>query len=186
MKKLLFFMLGLFFYSTSVFSQIAVDKVEEDGSRYIIATSELLYRGWDYSAGFRLSYIELPDSDPIYTLSVNLNEGKMQFDKGRKLLLKFKDDSILELENIEEIGPGDYEFEVTSAGTNYYTFPKYKITEEDIEKIIAGQVVKIRVENNIEFFDREIKKNRVSKGLKSMYDAIKAKRETKNDVYQGF
>lgn len=185
MKKFLIFTLGLLF-STNLFSQISVDKVEEDGSRYIMSSYYNLYKGWDYAAGFRLSYVESPDDDSYYRITVSLNEGKMQFDLGRKLLLKFKDNSILELKNVDEIGPADYEYDVTSSGTNYYTYPKYLITEEEIEKIINGEVIKIRIENNIEFFDREIKKNKFSKNLKIMYEAIKAKRETQNDVYQNF
>lgn len=185
MKKLLVLFLG-FFISTNVFSQISVDKVEEDGTRSIITESEKLYTGWSNAAGIRLAYYESPNSEPIYQILLTLNEGLMQFDLGRKLLLKFKDGSVLELVNVKKIGPADYEYSVSSSGTSYYTFPKYSVTEEQIDKIIKGEVVKIRIENNIEHFDRNIKKNKFSKNLESMYKAIKSKKETNNDVYQNF
>lgn len=185
MKRYLIFILGLLF-TTSAFSQIAIDKVEEDGSRIIITGAQNIYTRLVNAAAIRVCFIKTSEDDHLYSIRLTLNEGKMQFDKGRKLLLKFADDSIMELENTKEIGPADYEYSVTSAGTYYFTFPEYEVTEEDIEKIIEGQVVKIRVENNIGFFDRDIKKNKFSKALKKLYDAINAKKETKNDVYQNF
>ena len=185
MKEIL--LLAVCFISSSIaFAQISADKVEEDGSRWIVTENSNLYTGWTNAASFNLSYSLKVNGEETYEITLCFNEGKMQFEKGRKLLIKFKDSSILELINNKEIGPTDYKYKTSPTGTSYFTFPRYSVTEEDINKIIDGEVVKIRVENDIEYFDRDIKKNKFSKGLKRAYEAIKAKKETKNDVYEGF
>lgn len=171
--------------SVSLFSQIRIDKVEEDGSRVIISDESNIYTGWTNAAAMSLSYM-FTDGLEVYSITLCLNEGKMQFEKGRKLLLKFKDNTTMELVNRDHIGPADYEYRVTSVGTDYYTYPKYSVSVEDIQKIINGEVVKIRIENDIEFFDRDIKKNKFSKALKKAFDAISSRKTVKNDVYEGF
>lgn len=185
MKKLLFLAVCLF-STTIAFSQISADKVEEDGSRWIVTDNTNLYTGWSHAAAFNLSYSLKVNGEETYEITLCLNEGKMQFERGRKLLIKFKDGSMMELKNNQKIGPADYEYETSSFGTSYYTFPQYSITEEEIQKIIDGVAIKIRIENDVEFFDRDIKKNKFSKGMKTAYEAIKAKKGTKNDVYEGF
>lgn len=172
--------------STIAFAQIKADKVEEDGSRWIVTDNTNLYTGWTNAAAFNLSYSLKVNGEESYEITLCLNEGKMQFEEGRKLLIKFKDGSMMELKNNKKIGPADYKYQTSSSGTSYFTFPHYSVTEEEIQKIIDGEAIKIRVENDIEFFDRDIKKNKFSKGLKNAYEAIKAKKETKNDVYEGF
>lgn len=172
--------------STIAFAQIKADKVEEDGSRWIVTDNTNLYTGWTNAAAFNLSYSLKVNGEESYEITLCLNEGKMQFEEGRKLLIKFKDGTMMELKNNKKIGPADYKYQTSRSGTSYFTFPHYSVTEEEIQKIIDGEAIKIRVENDIEFFDRDIKKNKFSKGLKNAYEAIKAKKETKNDVYEGF
>lgn len=185
MKKYFFIAMCLV-SSTITFAQISADKVEEDGSRFIITQNSNIYTRWTNAAAFNLSYNLKVNGEEYYEMTLCLNEGKMRFEEGRKLLIKFKDDSILELKNNKKIGPADYKYQVSSSGTSYFTFPRYLITEEEIQKIINGEVVKIRVENDIEFFDRDIKKNKFSKGMKTAFEAIQARKQTKNDVYEGF
>lgn len=168
-----------------VFAQISVDKVEENGNRIIITDYSSLYTGWTNAASFRLGYIHFEDVE-LYNLSLLLNEGKMQIEEGRKLLLKFSDGSTMELSNSKQIGPADYEYRTSKYGTTYLVCPSYKISEDEIKRIIEGEVVKIRIENNIEFFDRDIKKNKLSKGLKNAYNAIQKKKLTNNGLYDGF
>lgn len=177
MKYLFLFVLGLSF-SCSVFSQI--QKIDEKSNRRFAAKAERLYRDMVFwMAYFRLVYTELPDNNSFYQIEVIFDEGKLQFHEGAKLLLKFKDDSILELQNTKEIKPEDNEVLLS----HVYVSPLYNVTEEDLKKIIAGEVVKIRVEHSSGFFDRSIKKNKFSKGLKTMYENS---RSGKHDVYQKF
>lgn len=185
MKKYLLVVFCLLL-SVSVFSQIRVDKVEEDGSRFIITDNSNIYTAWSSAAAMNLSYTLTASGDENYQITLCLNEGKMQFDEGRKLLIKFKDNSIMELINCDHIGPADYKYSVNKYSTSYFTFPKYNVTVDEIQKIASGEVVKIRIENNIEYFDREIKKNKFSKAVKNAFDAINTRKTVKNDVYEGF
>ena len=186
MKKLLICAICII-ASYSSFAQIYIDKVEEDGSRVIVSSSHNIYTGLTNAAAAALMYISLPEQDhEQFEISVTLNEGKMQFDVGRKLLLKFKDDSVMELSNTKEIGIADYTYRVGNTGTSYFTNPTYLVSEEQLIKIINGEVIKIRIENNIEYFDRTIKKNKFSKAVQKSYEAILSKRQTKNDVYTNF
>ena len=172
--------------SVNLFSQIEIDKVEGNGSRFIITKHKNIYTEWTSAAAMSLSYMLTSGGDENYQISLCLNEGKMQFDKGRKLLIKFKDNSIMELVNSVHIGPADYKVDITRFGTDYYTYPTYNVSVEDIQKIINGEVVKIRVENNLEFFDRNIKKNKFSTVIKNAFEAINSRKTVKNDVYEGF
>lgn len=186
MKKILFlFLLAL--YSINSLSQVTVNKVEQDGSR-IILTEE--FRIYDYkltSCGFaRLNCVIDSNGEENYFLGLTLNEGIMTFNKGRKLLLKFQDDSIMELENIEEIELTDNKLEQSLSHSFYLVYPEYPVTKEQIQNIINNEIVKIRIENNSEYFDRNIKKNKFSKGIKSAYEDIQEKKLTKKDIYEGF
>lgn len=172
--------------SIGVYAQITKDKVEPDGGRLISTGYTNLYRHMVNAAAFNLSYTLTADSIEGYFLTICLNEGKMQFGRGKKLLIKFADNSMMELENSTEIGPADYEYKVSQYGTNYFTYPQYDINVEQIKRIINGEVVKKRIENDIEYFDRDIKKNKFSKGLKELFEAIDARKQAKNNVYEGF
>lgn len=186
MKKFIICAICLF-ASYSSFAQIHMDKVEEDGSRIIITSSKNIYKGWLNAAAVCLVYATLPEQEyETIELSLTLNEGKMQFDKGRKLLLKFNDGSIMELSNSEHIGPTDYTYAVTSEGTDYYTHPRYPITKEQITEIVRKEVVKIRIENNVGYFDREIKRNKFSDAIMTLYKAIYIRKQTNNNVYNNF
>jgi hypothetical protein len=185
MKK--FILLTLCFVTCSIaFAQIDVDKVEDDGSRLIVGEYYNLYTGLTNTASFKLSCNILVNGEETYNIILCLNEGKMQFNEGRKLLIKFKDGSVMELKNNKEIGPADYEIVQPLKSVHYITYPRYSVTEEEIQKIIDGEVVKVRIENNIDFIDRNIKKNKFSDGIKKSFAAIKAKKETQNDLYEGF
>lgn len=186
MKRLLIYALCLF-ASYSSFAQISIDKVIEDGSRIIVSDYYNIYSERSSAAAACVEYIVLPKNNfEHYEISFALNEGKMQFDEGRKLLLKFKDGSVMELSNTKVIGPTDYEYTASKYVTNYYTYPSYEVTEEQLKQIISGEVVKVRIENNIEYFDRKIKRNKFSKAIQKSYEAILSKKKVKNDIYTDF
>ncbi|MCD7713692.1 MAG: hypothetical protein LUI08_01985 [Prevotella sp.] len=163
-----------------------MDKAEADGTRNIATSSATLYQSMFSAASFQLGCIAQDDGEIIYILYFTLDEGKMQIDKGRKLLIKLENDSIVELESATKIGPADYTFDVDRGVTSYYVKPLYIISEEDIENICKGNAKKIRIENNIGNIDREIKKNNFSTKLEKMYAVIKEALSEKKDVYSGF
>lgn len=64
--------------------------------------------------------------------------------------------------------------------------PSYLIKEDDIQRIINGKVVKIRIERNIDVIDKEIKKNKFSKRMKTAYESIQKALSVDKNVYSGF
>ena len=190
MKKIIVLIITVLSLSSLSYSQnVRVDKYDvEDSTRVVLSYWKNFYTEWSTAASFSVGYAVNKNGLYLWQLDVCLNEGKIQISKGRKMLLKFDDDSILELENSTEIGPGDYKYDVSKYGTTYYVYPSYSITEEQIQKIISGNVIKVRIEHEVGFVDREIKgvkkkspKSRFSEGMEQLYTDVKAaSQQTKN------
>ena len=164
------------FLSSFISAQVWHDKVEEDGSRTIIAKSEKsLYNYLLWNAQLGLTY-HIDTNGDAYLLYIRFNEIEADnIDNGRKLLAKLNDDSVVELRV----------FGKTWNNSDDIMY-SYALTLSEIFMLINGEVTKIRVETNSGYFDRNIKKNRFSEGLKSAYDAIQQRLIIKNDIYNGF
>ena len=163
-----------------------LDKQEEDGSRIIISSAANLYTKFTTAAGFNLSTTIMPSGTQFWWLDITLNEGKGQIEKGRLLLIKFDDDSVMELNNDKHIGAADYTYQVTKYGTNYYLHPCYPLTVEQLNKLRTANVVKVRIEHDTGHFDREINTKKFNKGINRMYDEIQMRMSVSNNVRDGF
>ncbi len=195
MKRKLIFFICILLFSHFGFSQnVRVDKYSvEDSTRIVLSYWANLYTEWSTAASFSIGYAVNKNNVYLWMLELCLNESKLQIAKGRKLLLKLDDGSIIELENSKDIGPGDYEVKVTKYGTNYYVYPSYDITEEQIQQIINGNVSKIRIEHEVGYLDREIKgikkkspKSRFSENMEKLYSNVKAAAQQKNNIRDNF
>lgn len=171
-----FISIFLSFICLNAFSQIKSDIIE-NGSRTIVTEAKNLYRGMSNATGFHLSYT-CTDTDELFAITLHINEGKKQIDVNRKLLLKFQDGTILELANANKCELNDF------------VYPMYLLSKEDIQKIIRVQVIKIRIETDFDFIDKTIKKNKMSEGMKELYDSIvtqlSSSKEKTRDVYDNF
>ena len=125
-----------------MFSQVFSDKIAEDGSRMIVTHTNLLgimegpqifYGLYDYITPEDVDnyeiYLRLP---PSYKKSIS---------KGRKLLLKFEDDTIMELESNE----------FHSAQSIHHEDVRYNVKEEDLNKMLTVKVIRVRIENDINY-----------------------------------
>lgn len=177
-----------FFVALCGFAQVSVDKVEPDGSRILLTKDFRMYDFKLIFCGFgSLSFTKMPDGRDMYCIFLTLNEGEMTIDKGRKLLLKFKDETVMELENVKDIELIDNKLEHSRTTSYYLVSPQYPVTKEQLEKIMKNEVIKLRIENDVEFLDRTIKKNRFSQGIKKAYEDIHNKvKSTNNSLYEGF
>ena len=184
MKKILV----LIFCLCTLFAVSAqqIDKQEEDGSRWIISNGENLYSTWSTGAGFDLRLNVFPNGDKFWRFCVTTNEGKGTIEKGRVILIKFEDGSVMELKNCNEIGPADYQYQVTKYGTNYYLNPQYPITEEELHKLLTDKVTKVRIEHDAGHFDREINSKKFNKRINTLYKQVKDRLSVSNDVHDGF
>lgn len=185
MKKI--FTLALFLLCCTLsFSQISADGFEEDGSRVIISKRKLVaYSAFKYSIFARLiNVISVNDGD-TYFLQLTPPVGKRmkEYAKGRRLLVKMDDGTIVELVNQKTVGVDDYDGLVAEI--------RYSIKDSDIEKITSGKAVKLRIEDDFEFTDVNVKGNLFSKEVKILYDAIQKekkikKRPNSEGLYDGF
>lgn len=104
-------------------------------------------------------------------------------DKGNSLLLKLDNDDVIELKaksKSETIK--NWVFTVLQT----ITFTNYSITEEQIKQIIEHNVVKVRVETAIDFFDGKVYGNKFSKTIANDYKLIKKALEKDISVYDNF
>jgi len=185
MKRLYILITFTLFISLMGYSQkITYDKTDEEGSRVILTSEESIYTGWTNSAALNMGVVTYGknNADSLLVIFLTLNEGILQFEKGRKLLLKCQNGDIIELQNTREIGAGDYKSNVTSSGTS----PQYSVTEEQIQKIIDGNIVKIRIETNTGELDRDIKKNKFSKAVANDYPFLKERLKKQKRITDGF
>ena len=172
---------------SNVFAQkINKDKMEEDGSRVILSESYNLYTKWTSAAGFYLAYIKNSSDSEEWSFEITLNEGKLTMGRGRNLLIKTDKGDVFELENDKEIGPSDYDYNVSSSGTDYYVKPSYILSEKQIKELLDSNIIKIRIETNGGSIDRDIKPKKFTKALKEMYEAICLAKTKTNTVYDNF
>lgn len=195
MKKILTIVFCVLLFPIFGYSQnVRIDKYSvEDSTRIVLSYWKNLYTEWSSAASFSVGYAITKNNLYLWQLELCLNETKLQIGIGRKLLLKFDDGTIIELENAKEIGPADYEYKVTKYGTNYYVYPSYNITEDQIQQIINGNVIKLRIEHEVGYLDRELKgikkksaKSRFSEGLKDLYENVKTASNQENNIRDNF
>lgn len=173
--------------------KIIVDKVEDDGTRFI--TTQMVYSGYRGIYVGLSSYHSKKMDTTAYSIIIRYGSSSVRtIEKGRKLLLKLSDNSIITLENYEEIGAADYEWEILKQGTYYeqtvyYVFPCYHITKEQLSKICANEVIKIRLEyNSGEYTIEETKrkKNQFSTIIRYAYSFITEAYKKEKDIYTDF
>ena len=98
----------------------------------------------------------------------------------------------MSLDNNLDIGPADYEYNVTSSKTEYFVSPSYVITEDQIEKITQGNIVKVRIEYNAGYIDREMrgftkkKPSKFPEYLSELYHDVKTALKKERSITDDF
>lgn len=182
--------------------KVETDKQYEDGRRHIstksVSFANTGMRGKVYPTICWLRK-SIWDNGTSYTLVFDITrEGKTLIGEGSRLLLKFDDDSIIELtinnkvdglSNEPNVGRSVY------GGGMVYTYytchPSYSLTEQQIQKIISQEVVKIRMEINtgegyVDVGTDNTKGLYFSDTLRECYNAIVEKEKQSNGLYDGF
>lgn len=186
MKKIITILLLAITFISNSNAQINMDKMYEDGSRAILSNPYYLYRKFSTAASCYLACIIGRNGNEQYFLTVTLNEGKKQIDKGRKLLFKSKDGKIIKLANSKKIGPSDYTYNVTRSGTYYYVTPSYYASTENIESLLNADIIKVRIETDFGYIDRDIKSKKFKEKLGKMYNAVLEAKKKPYNLYEGF
>ena len=162
---------------------IAVDKAEEDGSRYIVTTDSRLGNLGDL--GLKASVV---NGKTDYFLNLTLTGNSViEISKGRKLLLKLKNGEILMLENTADVKADDNKaIAGTTNSTFYYVSLSYKVSEADLKKIANGEVTKVRIDRNYGYRDVEIANNNFSSKVKTYFEDIQNAMKTKKTFTSDF
>lgn len=176
-----------FSINISVRSQV-YDKTEDD-IRVIISDDEKMYKKISGYAMFNLS-LSLSETNEdlrLWRLNLSLYEGDMTIAKGRLLLIKFKDGSVMELKNKSEIGPLDYKTRYIGGGITYhYVCPSYDVSRKNLEKLLKEKVVKVRIENDFSYIDRKIMSKDFQININRLYDQVEESLSKSNDVREDF
>lgn len=160
--------------------KLLIDKVDGNGERTMQTNYSKLYTKMTTGASIALGCV-VKESDTTYMLCLRLSEYGKTMEKGRKLLIKLDDNSIITLVNVNNIGSSDY----NRVGSEYQTFPIYPISKEDLFSIINGEVVKIRIETDIDLIDRDIR-GTMSGALREDYNLINKKLKENKTIYSDF
>ena len=181
--------------------KVETDKQYEDGRRHIstksVSFANTGMRGKVYPTICWLRK-SIWDNGTSYTLVFDImREGKTLIGEGSRLLLKFDDDSIIELtinnkvdglSNEPNVGRSVY------GGGMVYTYytchPSYSLTEQQIQKIISQEVVKIRMEINtgegyVDVGTDNTKGLYFSDTLRECFNAIAEKEKQSNGLHDG-
>ena len=182
MKKVIFGFVTMIALLTTSCASLRIDKVESDGSRFLSTKDSRLYTGFSTGGAFALTCLVSKDGVMTYSLRVVLNEGSVRISEGRKLMMKTDSGKIIELTNLFYVGPGSYE----DIYPNVVAAAYYGLTEEQINQIIKGNIVKIRIETDGKMIDHNLNSNQLSSGLKEKYETIKVALKEKKSVYSDF
>ena len=190
MKHYLLLVVCILISSNLNAQKLDVDNYTEQGWRNLITQEyPLCYSRDDNYARFRLTCISTPDTTAYRLQLIIYQKNKIQIEKGRKVLFKYDDGSITELDNDNKISFQDAHFSTYGPYGNlvrYFIVASYVITPEQINSLINGKVVKIRIEHDVDVLDYELKKNRFAKNLNTAYESIMQALNKKRDVYSGF
>lgn len=167
--------------------KILADKVEENGDRAVITTI-------DYS-GFRGIYVGMSSGkvasidSTLYNIEIQIgSSSRHSISKGRKLLLKLSDNTIITLENSDDISTVDNKYEVIGTSTIYYAYPTYPLTNEQLTKICDNEVIKVRLEYDTHEYTIEIEepknKKKVNKNNNKFSSIIREAYANIQNVYK--
>ncbi|MBR6118429.1 MAG: hypothetical protein IKQ11_06210 [Paludibacteraceae bacterium] len=183
MKKSFLLMLSLVCCVSIHAIKIDKDVVTSDGMRRVSASAFNIYTEFSTAAAANVFAMEVNldgEDHRDYFLTLFLNEGIFEIEKGSKLLLKLENDEVIELEAFEDVLKDA--FMIRSGSVQ----PQYLIPMESLSKLTTGNVVKIRIETSNGIIDRKIKGNKFSKGVLESVTLINKAFQKKKDVYSDF
>jgi hypothetical protein len=154
MKKLLL----LFIVSTTslqLFCQCEFIKNEKDeftGDVIKITSEYKVNKKFTSRFFFGTSFVKINDRYSLH-LSYTSGERPSMINAEQKLLIKLKDNTIIELKSFDSVIT---EADVSKYGTTYRIYPIYPITIEDFDKIVKIGISKIRMYTSKEYLEGDV------------------------------
>ena len=164
-----------------------VDRLNQNGKREISSKYEKLYESLTGMGVYNLILVqdnENTDEISIY-LHLQLREGDVIMSEGRKLLIKFDDDSIMELSNLCEVSPSFY----TYGGLHHdaiLSHPIYLLSSDNLASLLNKNAVKIRIDTDKGYFDKKINEKKFKEKIGKLYNQVLTKSKGSSNIRDGF
>lgn len=175
---------------------ISYDKQEVNGDRVIVtslckfAKQKSSFLSGSAEWNVMMKYISVNKKYGICIPLISMNRENLS--AGRKLLIKFENDSTLELSNINNILTSDNTFDIIGGITFYNLYPIYDVSTDKLNLIMKNRVTKLRIEvewgkGYIDIEQNDYKKIWNFSGVvNDCYNAIKKRLSVNNDIHNGF
>lgn len=175
MKKLSIFLFACLISSSCFAQEIDEDEYDANGNRTIITDEE------EFSGDHEVRMIYyIPDGSevPVKIIKFKIEDnGRME--KDRLLIVKFDDDSTLELKNRKDVFS-------RFCFPDMVIEPEFEVTNEQLDMLCNKIAVKVRFEQHNDLLDFKIKRNKLSKLLKQCRANLDAALKKKRDVRANF
>lgn len=171
MKRIFCVVVAAFVYICSYSQGIDDDIYNVDGSR-LITTDQEEFCG-DHEIGMHY-FFPVGSVTPLKYIDFTIEDSGVM-EKGRMLLIKFDDNSVMELKNLSD----KRSFNPFHSGIQ----PSFIVSDEQLNKLCTKTVIKVRFEQHDGTLDYNIKKNKFSKILKKCRDVLDAASMEKRDLH---
>lgn len=194
MKKVLFIALAMVFsLSLNAKSELLYDKVFDNVRIIETCVSNHAFPCKEVSSDCGVSMKCAKDTSTNqveYWICITIYNGKWLIAQGNKLLLKLKTNEIITLSASDNY-EASIEPRLSSLLNNTTTTltPYYKISRQDLDKILMSDVVKVRVETYYSYFDGELTPlygNNFSKSIRDDFMLISSELKKEKSIYDGF
>lgn len=164
----------------SMFAQkIDKDIYRQDGSRTIISDDDEFKDDQSVCMIYEIS----KESMVLYKFIRFTIEDHGKMEAGRSLLIKFDDESVMELKNYINV----YAHPVGSHWGAMCIQPMFAVTDEQLDTICSKNIVKLRFEQADDIIDIKVKRNKLSKLiLRCRTDIETLLSKKKRDIHSDF
>lgn len=187
MNKIIAFIMLVMCLSNVSAQEITVDKVEQNGVRFIFCSEINPNKMFDKVKIFPfLGAFKTKEGEEIYSLMIRIPSSvPISMNKDAMLLLKTGKDEVIQLHSENECEDKIGRYLEAFKRLEYEITPTYVISEEDLAKFKDG-IKKIRFETVLKVYDKEFKSDKMGSAILYEYDLIKKAFEKKADIMDGF
>lgn len=155
MKKILFFLTCIIMSLVTANAQkVSSDTMDEDGYRVTATKQGRFYMKATAAASIKLIQMKKND-DVIYHIVIGFNEGRISISKGETMVLKFGNEETAE---ISAVANSEFSHMSGLSNTDPIYAVEYDVPVDIMNKIIKDKLVKIRIQTNDGYIDRDINK----------------------------
>ncbi len=172
--------------------EIKLDKINSDGSRYIICSTSAVINKFSDKIKPRISLGVIQIGDSImYNLSFAITDyTDIHIRENSSLLIRLGNGDVIHLKTLSDNRDSVGRYNQYAKLWEHTIYPKYDISIADLKSMIVNGVTKIRIETAVENIDKDISPKQsqklvafLGKEYKLIRDALESK---ENDITDGF